>query len=75
MFLTFGVVIDAILFAFGVLWCREMFGRWRNDLAEFRTTKDSSARTVTMILWGATALIVLLLVNFAVGIVRAIFGQ
>lgn len=33
--LTFGVVLDAVRVALGVVWCREMFGRWPSDLAEF----------------------------------------
>ena len=75
MSLSFGVVLDAILLVLGIAWCREMFGRWRGDLAEFRTTKDPSVRTVSSILWGATAVIAVLLVNFAIGIVRAVFGM
>jgi hypothetical protein len=72
MFLTFGLVIDAVLVVLGILWCREMFGRWPKDVAEYRSTKDASTRQVLMILWGITALIVLMLINFFVGILRGI---
>lgn len=75
MFLTFGVVLDAILLVFGIAWCREMFGRWRSDLAEFRTTEDSGIRVVSLLLWSATGLIIVLVINFGVGIVCAILGR
>jgi hypothetical protein len=72
MFLSFGLLIDAILLVLGVLWCREMFSRWRRDLQEFRTTKDASTRQALGILWAATAVIVVLELNFLVGFVRAV---
>lgn len=72
MFLNFGIVINAVLMVLGVLWCREMFGRWRRDLDEFRSTKDSSTRQVLIVLWLLTAIIVILLVNFFVGILRSV---
>lgn len=70
MFLNFGVVLNAILLVMGGLWCREMFARWRKDLHEYRTTEDASTRHVLIFLWGLTALIALLIVNFVVGILR-----
>lgn len=68
MFLDFGIVVNAILLVLGILWCREMFGRLPKDLEEYRTAQDPSVRQTLMILWIATGLIVLLLVNFLVGI-------
>ena len=68
MFLNFGIVINAVLMVLGILWCREMFGRWRRDLDEFQSTKDASTRQVLIALWLLTALIVVLLINFFVGI-------
>jgi len=72
MFLNFGIVINAILLVLGVLWCREMFGRWRRDLDDFRSTKDASTRQVLIALWVVTALIALLLINFFIGILANI---
>jgi hypothetical protein len=70
MYLNFGLLINAVLMVGGILWCREMLGRWRKDLAEYKTAKDASTRQVIVILWGVTALVVLLLVNFFVGILK-----
>ncbi|MFO1030661.1 MAG: hypothetical protein U1F60_06265 [Planctomycetota bacterium] len=47
-----------------------MFGRWEKDVADYKAAKDASARQVIIILWGVTALVVLLLVNFFVGILK-----
>jgi hypothetical protein len=68
--LNFGVVAYAIFIVLGLLWCREMFGRWRSDLDEYRSTTDSKARTILVVLWVATALILAFLINFLVGILR-----
>lgn len=70
MLLDFGVVINAILVVVGIVWCREMFGRWRRDLAEIRAPKDPTDRQVLVFLWALTAVIVVLLVNFAFGLLR-----
>jgi len=68
MFLNFGTVVNGVLLALGFLWCREMFGRWRKDLEEYRAAKDPSTRQALIVVWGITALVVVLLVNFLVGI-------
>lgn len=70
MLLDFGIVLNAILVVVGLVWCREMFGRWRRDLAEIRAPNDPTDRQVLVFLWIVTALVVLLLVNFAVGLLR-----
>ena len=72
MFLDFGAIINAILVVVGIVWCREMFGRWRRDLAEFRAPSDPTDRQVLVFLLGITAVIVVLLVNFAFGLLRNI---
>ena len=64
MFLDLGLLLNAALFVFGLLWCNEMRRRWRTDLAEYRSTDDGSTRQVLLCLWVATAVIALLVVNF-----------
>lgn len=68
--LNFGIVVNALLLVLGILWCHAMFGRWRNDLAEFRASKDSTDRAVIATLWIVTALVVVAICNFLVGILR-----
>ncbi|MFT5291931.1 MAG: hypothetical protein ACI8QS_000944 [Planctomycetota bacterium] len=72
MFLSFGLVIDAVLMVLAILWCREMLGRWRSDLSEFRSTNYANTKQVLVGLWVVTAVILLLLVNFFAGILRGI---
>jgi hypothetical protein len=69
MFLNFGIILNAILFALGVVWCKEIFGRFRSELARFRITKDSAEKGVIVFFWVLTAVILLLMVNFAGGLV------
>lgn len=70
MYLNFGLLINAALIVGGLLWCREMFGRWQKDVAEYKAAKDASTRQVILLLWGVTALVVLLLVDLFVGILK-----
>lgn len=65
MFLSPWNLIQAILFALGVWWCKEMLSRWRDDLAKLRKPNDAADRVVIVILWGVTGLILLLCVLFA----------
>jgi hypothetical protein len=70
VFLTFGMVIDAILLAVGLIWCKEMYGRWQKDLAEYEAAKDPSTRQALGFLWAITAVVALMIVNFLVGLLR-----
>jgi hypothetical protein len=72
MLLDFGIVINAVLLVMGLLWCREMAGRWRSDLDEFRSTKDPGARHVLIVLWALTGVIVVLMLDFLVGILISV---
>ena len=66
--LDYGVVIKAILLVGGIYWCHEMFGRWRKDLEEYRTSDDQADRLVIALLWGVTVVILLLMINFVLGL-------
>ena len=70
MFLNLGIFVNVALVMMGLFWCRVMFGRWRRDLDEFRSSDDSAARRAIVLLWAATALIVILMVDLFVGILE-----
>lgn len=70
MLLNFGVVFNAVLIVLGILWCRQVFGRWRRDLDEFRSTKETSTRIVLIVIWFLTANITVFLLNSFAGIIR-----
>jgi hypothetical protein len=36
MFIGFGDLIKIAVLIIGILWCKEIFGRFRNDLAELK---------------------------------------
>lgn len=74
MFLDFGVVWNAVLLVIGILWCRDVFGRFATDLEEFRQSEDSAERGVIVFWWAVTAVIVLLMGNFVIANLRNIFG-
>jgi hypothetical protein len=72
MFLSPWNLVQAILFALGVWWCKEMLSRWRDDLAKMREPDDQADRAVIIILWSITGLVLLLCVVFALNIGESI---
>lgn len=54
MFLTFHVVWQALILVVALIWIREMCGRWRSDLDEFRATRELTTRLAIAGLWAAT---------------------
>jgi len=74
MFLDFGLVWNAVLLVLGILWCREVFGRFATDLEEFRQSQDSAERGAIALWWVVTVLIVLLMANFVIANLRNILG-
>ena len=74
MFWSFSVLTHSALLVFGTMWCREMLGRWRRDLEEFRSTQDQSARLVLALLWVVTALVCVALSNSLLGLIESVFA-
>jgi hypothetical protein len=68
MFLSSWNLVQAILFALGIWWCKEIFSRWRDDLAKMRKPDDQADRAVIVIFWSITGLVLLLCVRFALNI-------
>jgi len=67
------VLAQASLLALGVWWCVEMIPRARRDLATLRQG-DASDCVVVVVLWLATAAIVLLIIRFVARVVHDILG-
>ena len=78
MFLSPWNLVQAILFALGIWWCKEIFSRWREDLAKVREPRDQTDRAVVIVFWIITGVVLLLCVRFALdiggSIVRGIRG-
>lgn len=72
MLIDLGLVFNALLAVLGAIWCYHMFGRWHSDLAELRELDDWTPKLIIIGFWVVTLVIALLLVNFAVNLVRNI---
>ena len=66
----FGLIIKAGLVVAGILWCREMFSRFRSDIEEFRSSGDRTKRSAIILLWSVTAVIIVLMVSFLWSLLR-----
>ena len=74
MFLSPWNLVQAILLALGIWWCKEVLSRWREDVAKLREPDDQADRAVVVIFWGITAVVAFLCIRFAVGLGRSIIG-
>ena len=58
----------------GILWCRVMLHRWREDLEELRRPERHSSRAAILLLWAVTLLIAFglgrMLVRLVVALIR-----
>ncbi len=70
MFITFGDLIKVAILIIGLLWCKEVFGRFRKDLAEFKNPEDSTTRPVILFFWAVTAGFILFILNFIWSLVQ-----
>ena len=68
MFLSYGLLWRMGLLIAGVWWCKEILGRFRDDVAELKDP-DATRRGVIIGLWAATAVILFLMGSFIWGIV------
>ena len=68
MFLSPWNLVQAILFALGIWWCKEILSRWRDDLAKLREADDQADRVVVIIFWIITAVVLILCIRFALNI-------
>ncbi len=64
MFPSFGLVLNAILFVAGVWWCKEVLGRWRDDVEELREVEEMPRKAVIVIIWLLTIVIAVYVLNF-----------
>ncbi len=74
VFLDFGLVFNAILLVAGLWWCKEVFERWRDDVAELKESDDNVRKCVVLFFWLFTLTIIVLIVNFVWGIVENIIN-
>jgi hypothetical protein len=69
--LNFGLLWRAGLLIAGIWWCKEILGRWREDVEEFKTP-DSARRGVILGLWAVTAVVMVLIGVFLWGLIANI---
>jgi hypothetical protein len=69
---SFGLLGDGLLFVVGLVWCSAMFRRWRSDLDELRTSKDTGDRVVIAFLWAVTAWLLMGMLDTTVHTIRGI---
>lgn len=60
----FWTVLQAVLLVLGILWCREILGRFREDLALVRAPKKEGDRGVVLVYWILTVAVIALMARF-----------
>ncbi len=64
------IALKVALFVAGVIWCKEIFGRWREDVSSLRELKDLVRRGAIVVIWLITLGIIFLMARFVWGIAR-----
>ncbi len=68
MFLNLGMVLNSILLVAGLFWCKEVFERWQDDVAELKQSEDRVKKGVIVFIWLLTLVILLFIVTVVSGI-------
>ncbi len=66
--------LKVLILVIGILWCREIFGRFSSDCNELREDKEGTKRIVIVSYWVLTAGVVVLMGYMVFGIVKPIWG-
>jgi hypothetical protein len=69
MFVNYGHVVIAVLWAFAVYWCYVVVRRLPEDIDEYRQIKEPVRRFAIVFVWCLTAVIAVVLVFATGGIV------
>ena len=72
MFVNFGHVIQALLFALGVYWCYAVIVRFSDDIKELSEVEDRIRKAVIVGIWAVTVVIAILVVKFVISVVGRI---
>lgn len=73
MFYDFGTIITALLLVFGLLWCKEIVGRWRDDVDELRSA-NKTRQIVTVGIWLITVGIIFWIVDLVWTLIKHIIN-
>jgi len=65
MFISPRALLWVALLVLGVVWCKEVIGRFRNDVEELRGCEDKVRKAVIVGMWAVTVLIALMVVTSA----------
>jgi len=66
-----GALVWLALLVLGVFWCKEVIGRWREDVEELRTSEDTVRKAVIVSIWVVTFFIAI----FTAGAVAFLIWQ
>ena len=72
MFISFGHIVKAVLFAVGVWWCKEIFSRLPKDIQEFKSPEDNTARPVILFYWASALLAIYFVISFFLFLIRLV---
>ena len=58
------ILAQVFLVILGFLWCKEVLGRFRSDLTDFKETRDSGLKGAIVFYWVLTLLIMIVMAIF-----------
>ena len=64
--------LTILLFAGGLIWCRQMFRRVREDVSILKASRDNAEKAAVAGLWLVTAVIGMWMVGTTLGLARGL---
>ena len=66
------MLINVLFWALGVYWCNDVIKRFREDLTELREVESTIRKTVIIVLWFVTSVILIFIVISTYGVLKQI---
>ena len=63
---------QAMVFVMGLVWCWEIFGRFRSDVARLKESSSATEKIVIVFFWVLTVGVLALMIRFSIHIVASI---
>ena len=67
-----GAIVQVGLLIAGCWWCKEIFGRFRDDVVELRSG-DRTERSVVVLIWAVTGVVLYLICSFVIQVATSAY--
>ena len=74
MYITPWFAVQLGLLLVGVWWCKEVFGRFHDDVQTLKEAEDTTHKVLIVVFWLLTVLIIIWITSFVWDIITAVIA-